>query len=67
MWCTARTTPSRSARGSLMGREKKPPVVVRVPNPRAPVKGRLKTPSHKVHRSKKAYRRTPKHPAAPSE
>jgi len=33
-------------------REKKK-VVVRVPNPRAPVKERLKTPSHKVHRSKK--------------
>ena len=36
-------------------------VVVRVPNPAAPVKGRLKTPSHKVHRSKKAYRRRAKH------
>ncbi len=42
-------------------REKKK-VVVRVPNPRAPVKERLKTPSHKVHRSKKAYRRREKHP-----
>jgi hypothetical protein len=42
-------------------REKKK-VVVRVPNPNAPVKERLKTPSHKVHRSKKAYRRRPKHP-----
>jgi hypothetical protein len=50
-----------------MGREKKPPLVVRVPNPKAPVKERLKTPSHKVHRSKKGYRRTPKHPAAPGE
>jgi len=38
-------------------------LVVRVPNPDAPVKGRLKTPSHKVHRSKKGYRRRPKHPA----
>jgi hypothetical protein len=37
-------------------------VVVRVPNPKAPVKERLKTPSHKVHPSKKAYRRRPKHP-----
>lgn len=36
-------------------------VVIRVPNPRAPVKERLKTPSHKVHRSKKAYRRREKH------
>jgi len=36
-------------------------VVIRVPNPRAPVKERLKTPSHKVHRSKKAYRRQEKH------
>lgn len=37
-------------------------LVVRVPNPDAPVKGRLKTPSHKVHRSKKGYKRRPKHP-----
>ncbi len=37
-------------------------ITVRVPNPRAPVKERLKTPSHKVHRSKKGYRRRPKHP-----
>ena len=44
-------------------REKKK-VVVRVPNPKAPVKERLKTPSHKVHRSKKAYRRQEKHPKA---
>jgi len=34
---------------------------IRVPNPNAPVKERLKTPSHKVHRSKKAYRRRGKH------
>ena len=33
-------------------REKKK-LVVRVPNPNAPVKERLKTPSHKVHRYKK--------------
>lgn len=37
-------------------------LVVRVPNPKAPVKERLDTPSHKVHRSKKQYRRRPKHP-----
>lgn len=36
-------------------------LVVRVPNPNAPLKERLKTPSHKVHRSKKGYRRKPKH------
>lgn len=45
-------------------REKKK-VVVRVPNPNAPVKERLKTPSHKVHRSEKAYRRRAKHPKPP--
>jgi len=39
-------------------------LVVRVPNPNAPVKERLKTPSHKVHRSKKAYRRREKHQRA---
>lgn len=44
-------------------KRQKDKVVVRVPNPKAPVKGRLKTPSHKVHRSKKAYQRRPKHPA----
>lgn len=42
-------------------------VVVRVPNPAAPVKERLKTPSHKVHRSKKGYRRRDKHPRPPEE
>ena len=47
-------------------REKKK-VVVRVPNPNAPVKGRLRTPSHKVHRSKKGYRRREKHPRASEE
>jgi hypothetical protein len=45
-------------------REKKKHVV-RIPNPKAPVKERLKTPSHKVHRSKKGYRRHEKHPKAP--
>jgi hypothetical protein len=44
-------------------REKKK-VVVRVPNPNAPVKERLKTPAHKVHRSKKGYRRREKHQKA---
>ena len=39
--------------------------VVRVPNPDAPVKERLKTPSHKVHRSKKAYHRREKHQNPP--
>lgn len=37
-------------------------LAVRVPNPDAPVKERLKTPPHKVHRSKKQYRRREKHP-----
>jgi hypothetical protein len=50
-----------------MSRTKKDRVVVRVPNPDAPVKERLKTPSHKVHRSKKAYRRRPKHPRPSAE
>ena len=45
-----------------MSRRKKPPLTVRVPNPRAPGKRRLKVPSHKVHRSKKSYQRRPKHP-----
>jgi hypothetical protein len=45
-------------------REKKK-LVVRVPNPNAPVKERLKTPAHKVHRSKRAYRRRDKHHKAP--
>ena len=41
-------------------REKKK-LVVRVPNPKAPVRERLDTPSHKVHRSKKQYVRQHKH------
>lgn len=44
-----------------MSRKKGTKLRVRVPNPDAPVKGRLKTPSHKVHRSKKAYIRREKH------
>jgi len=46
-------------------KRQKDKVVVRVPNPDAPVKERLKTPSHKVHRSKKGYRRRDKHQQAP--
>lgn len=49
----------------MSGKREKKKVVVRVPNPDAPVKERLKTPSHKVHHSKKAYRRRAKHPKAP--
>ena len=40
-------------------------MVIRVPNPNAPVKERLKTPSHKVHRSKRGYRRRQKHQSPP--
>jgi hypothetical protein len=46
---------------------KKSKVTVRVPNPDAPVKRRLKTPPHRVHRSKKAYRRREKHPRPPQQ
>ena len=45
-----------------MSRTKKDRITVRVPNPKAPTKQRLKVPSHKVHKSKKAYQRKPKHP-----
>lgn len=45
-----------------MSRRKKAKLVVRVPNPDAPVKERLKTPAHQVHKSDKHYRRRPKHP-----
>ena len=44
-----------------MSRKKRDKLTVRVPNPDAPVKERLKTPSHKVHRSKRQYRRREKH------
>ncbi len=44
-----------------MTRKKKDKLTVRVPNPRAPVKERLKTPAHKVHKSVKHYRRQEKH------
>ncbi|HET8713103.1 MAG TPA: hypothetical protein VFM23_05410 [Gemmatimonadales bacterium] len=46
-------------------KRQKKKLVVRVPNPKAPVKERLDTPSHKVHRSKKAYRRREKHQEPP--
>lgn len=52
------TSPRRKP-GVPGGKDK---LTVRVPNPDAPVKERLKTPPHKVHRSKKGYRRKPKHP-----
>lgn len=45
-----------------MSRKDKKKLTVRVPNPKAPVKERLKTPSHKVHKSAKHYRRREKHP-----
>lgn len=44
-----------------MSRRRKDKMTVRVPNPAAPVKERLKTPSHKVHKSAKQYRRREKH------
>ena len=50
-----------------MSRREKKKLTVRVPNPKAPVKRRLKVPSHKVHRSKKAYQRRPKHPGTEQE
>ena len=50
-----------------MSRKKKEKLTVRVPNPEAPVKERLKTPSHKVHKSKKHYRRREKHPKPATE
>jgi hypothetical protein len=48
-----------------MSRTRKDKLTVRVPNPEAPVKERLKTPSHKVHRSKRAYQRQEKHRRGP--
>jgi len=50
-----------------MSRRDKKKLTVRVPNPKAPVKQRLKVPSHKVHKSKKTYRRSPKHRGAEQE
>src|SRR5204862_7992606 len=58
--------PANQAAFWCMSRKReKEKVTIRVPNPNAPVKERLKTPSHKVHRSKRAYRRRDKHPKAP--
>jgi len=50
-----------------MSRTRKDKLTVRVSNPDAPVKGRLKTPSHKVHASTKGYRRREKHRRGPLE
>ncbi len=50
-----------------MTRKKKDKLTVRVPNPKAPVRERLKTPSHKVHRSVKQYRRREKHRPPPED
>jgi hypothetical protein len=50
-----------------VSRKDKEKLTVRVPNPDAPVKGRLKTPSHKVHRSAKQYRRQEKHRRPPRD
>jgi hypothetical protein len=50
-----------------VSRKDKKKITVRVPNPDAPVKGRLKTPSHKVHKSAKQYRRREKHPKRSSD
>jgi hypothetical protein len=47
-----------------VSRKKRDKLTVRVPNPEAPVKPRLKTPAHKVHRSEKHYRRHEKHQRA---
>jgi hypothetical protein len=44
-----------------VSRRKKEKVTVRIPNPDAPVRKRLKVPSHKVHRNEKGYQRRPKH------
>jgi hypothetical protein len=49
-----------------VSRKDKRKLTVRVPNPKAPVKERLKTPSHKVHKSAKHYRRREKHPGRPA-
>lgn len=44
-----------------MSRRKKEKLIIRVPNPNAPARERLKAPAHKVHRSAKQYRRGEKH------
>jgi len=48
-------------------RRKRPPTKVRVPNPRAPVRERLRTPPHQPHKSKRDYERRPKHPGRVEE
>jgi len=50
-----------------VSRKRKRKLTLRVPNPDAPVKERLKTPSHKVHQSATQYRRQPKHRRPPEE
>jgi len=49
--------PADSRQAGIVSSKSKRKLTVRVPNPKAPVKERLKTPSHKVHRSAKQYRR----------
>jgi len=51
--------------GRKKRRGEKKKLTVRVPNPHAPVRERLDTPSHKVHRSKRQYRRRDKHQTPP--
>ncbi len=46
-----------------MGRKEK----LRVPNPAKPGKGRLDAPGVLVHKSRKRYRRRPKHPLKSQE
>ena len=36
---------------------------LKVPNPAKPQKGRLDAPAARVHKSRKRYRRRPKHPS----
>src|ERR1043166_6828646 len=56
-----RAADSRAGRDlGMSSKRDKDKLVIRVPNPDAPVKERLKTPAHKVHRSKKGYRRREK-------
>jgi hypothetical protein len=44
-----------------MSRKKRSPTKIRIPNPDAPARERLDTPPHQRHKSKKDYRRRPKH------
>src|SRR5438093_13676464 len=61
-----RAADSGAHRNWAMSRKRnKDKVTIRVPNPEAPIRERLKTPSHKVHRSKKGYRRREKHQKSP--